>query len=63
MTSTLGRMRHLREGSFNGKSVLYWMVRDKRANDNWALIEAQKIALDNNAVSYTHLTLPPILLV
>jgi len=42
MTSTLGRMRHLREGSFNGKSVLYWMVRDKRANDNWALIEAQK---------------------
>ena len=48
MTSTLGRMRHLREGSFNGKSVLYWMVRDKRANDNWALIEAQKIAIDNN---------------
>ncbi len=48
MTSTLGRMRHLREGSFKGKSVLYWMVRDKRANDNWALLEAQKIALENN---------------
>tara|TARA_A100001011_G_scaffold104394_1_gene110496 strand:- start:27 stop:1307 length:1281 start_codon:yes stop_codon:yes gene_type:complete len=24
------------------------MVRDKRVNDNWALIEAQKIALENN---------------
>ena len=48
MGSTLGRMRHLRPGAFNGKSVLYWMVRDKRVNDNWALIEAQKIALDNN---------------
>lgn len=48
MNSTLGRMRQLRAGAFNGKSVLYWMVRDKRVNDNWALIEAQKIALDNN---------------
>ena len=24
------------------------MLRDKRVNDNWALIEAQKIALENN---------------
>ena len=48
MGSTSGRTRHLRSGAFNGKSVLYWMVRDKRVNDNWALIEAQKIALNNN---------------
>jgi len=48
MNSSVGRMRHLRAGVFQGKSVLYWMVRDKRVNDNWALIEAQKIALDNN---------------
>ena len=33
---------------FKGNSVLYWMVRDKRVNDNWALFEAQKIALKNN---------------
>ena len=44
MNSSVGRMRHLRAGAFNGKSGLYWMVRDKRVNDNWALIEAQKIA-------------------
>ena len=48
MNSSVGRIRHLRAGVFQGKSVLYWMVRDKRVNDNWALIEAQKIALDNN---------------
>ena len=48
MNSSVDRMRHLRAGIFQGKSVLYWMVRDKRVNDNWALIEAQKIALDNN---------------
>ena len=48
MIFTPGRTRHLREGVFQGKSVLYWMVRDKRVNDNWALIEAQKIALENN---------------
>ena len=48
MIFTPGRTRHLRKGVFQGKSVLYWMVRDKRVNDNWALIEAQKIALENN---------------
>ena len=48
MIFTSGKTRHLRKGVFQGKSVLYWMVRDKRVNDNWALIEAQKIALENN---------------
>ena len=48
MILTPGRTRHLRKGVFQGKSVLYWMLRDKRVNDNWALIEAQKIALENN---------------
>ena len=41
------RTRTLKNGSFNGKSVLYWMVRDKRFNDNWALFAAQKAALKN----------------
>ena len=49
MTNSSDRTRHLKSGVFNGNSVLYWMVRDKRANDNWALLEAQKIALKNNA--------------
>ena len=48
MTNSLDRIRHLKNGVFNGNSVLYWMVRDKRVSDNWALIEAQKIALKNN---------------
>ena len=48
MTSSPDRTRHLKNGVFSGSSVLYWMVRDKRVNDNWALLEAQKIALKNN---------------
>ena len=48
MTSSPDRTRHLKNGVFSGNSVLYWMVRDKRVNDNWALLEAQKIALKNN---------------
>ena len=41
------RTRTLKNGSFVGESVLYWMVRDKRFNDNWALLAAQKAALKN----------------
>ena len=48
MTNSFDRIRHLKNGLFKGNSVLYWMVRDKRVNDNWALFEAQKIALKNN---------------
>ncbi len=29
------------------KSVAYWMSRDQRVQDNWALLYAQKIALEN----------------
>ena len=39
------RVRTLNKSQFNGKSVLYWMVRDKRFNDNWALYIAQKAAI------------------
>ena len=48
MTNPPDRTRHLKNGVFSGNSVLYWMIRDKRVNDNWALLEAQKIALKNN---------------
>ena len=40
MGENMGRMRQIRTGPFNGKCVLYWMVRDKRVCDNWALLEA-----------------------
>ena len=44
MGENMGRMRQFRTGSFSGMCVLYWMVRDKRVRDNWALLEAQKKA-------------------
>ena len=47
MGENMGRMRQIRTGPFNGKCVLYWMVRDKRVCDNWALLEAQKKAIEN----------------
>lgn len=39
------RIRTLKAGKFTGHSVLYWMNRDKRVDDNWALIAAQSLAL------------------
>ncbi|MBJ12972.1 MAG: deoxyribodipyrimidine photolyase [Candidatus Marinimicrobia bacterium] len=39
------RFRQLRSSSFKGKAVAYWMIRDKRINDNWALLRAQEVAL------------------
>ena len=49
MISSTDRARSLKQGTFAGQSVLYWMIREKRVKDNWALLEAQKIALRNNA--------------
>ena len=49
MISSTDRARSLKQGTFAGQSVLYWMIRDKRVKDNWALLEAQKIAVKNNA--------------
>jgi len=41
------RTNVLRKGAFSGESVLYWMSRDKRVDDNWALLAAQSVALNN----------------
>ena len=40
------RVKTLQNGFYQGQSVLYWMSRDKRVKDNWALIEAQKFAIE-----------------
>ena len=48
-----GRSRQLKAGSFNGRGVAYWMVRDKRAIDNYALLKAQEIAITNQVPLYT----------
>jgi len=42
----LKRRRVLQDGSFDGSAVLYWMSRDQRAHDNWALAYAQEKALE-----------------
>ncbi|GBG31063.1 Deoxyribodipyrimidine photo-lyase [Hondaea fermentalgiana] len=37
------------EGKNDGGPVVYWMHREKRAEDNWALLKAQSLALAKNA--------------
>lgn len=39
------RVRTLREAQEAGGPVVYWMSRDQRARDNWALLFAQELAL------------------
>lgn len=39
------RVRTLNEGKAGGGPVLYWMSRDQRVKDNWALLYAQERAL------------------
>ncbi len=41
------RITQLQPGDSGGKGpVIYWMSRDQRTSDNWALIHAQNLALD-----------------
>ena len=39
------RSKKLNSINYSGGSVVYWMQRDRRFNNNWALIHAQNIAL------------------
>ena len=39
------RIKILREGTFASGPVVYWMSRDQRVRDNWALLKAQETAL------------------
>lgn len=43
------RARLIKEGEKGRGPVLYWMSRDQRANDNWALLFAQKVAMENKS--------------
>lgn len=40
------RVRLLQTGSENNGPVIYWMSRDQRVHDNWALLFAQQLALE-----------------
>ena len=39
------RVRALRDGAAGQGPIAYWMSRDQRAEDNWALLHAQELAL------------------
>ncbi len=42
------RTRQLQQGRDPGGPVVYWMSRDQRMDDNWALIHAQDLALEKH---------------
>jgi deoxyribodipyrimidine photo-lyase len=41
------RIRTLSQAPSANGPIVYWMIRDQRAHDNWALLYAQEIALQN----------------
>ena len=41
------------------KGVLYWMWRDKRVQDNWALLYSQKMAMELNVPLHVLCCVPP----
>ena len=53
------RIRQLRSGEPLPGPVLYWMSRDQRAQDNWALLHAQQEALARQAPLRVVFTLAP----
>ena len=45
----LERLRTLNGYTYQGGPVVYWLSREQRARDNWALLAAQQLALDHQA--------------
>ena len=41
------RIRLIKEGKDSGGPVIYWMTREQRVSDNWALLLAQNIAVEH----------------
>lgn len=53
------RLRILKEGKSVSGPVVYWMQRDQRAHDNWALIYAQEKAVEFNVPLFVVFNLVP----
>ena len=51
-----------REFPDDAQGILYWMSRDQRVQDNWALLYAQKLALKQNLPLYVCFCLVPTFL-
>jgi len=56
------RARLLRGGEAKTGGVLYWMSRDQRADDNWALLYAQELAVERNSPLAVLFCLVPVFL-
>ena len=56
------RLRPLNHHTYQGGPVIYWLSREQRARDNWALLQAQQLALDNQAPLGVVFTLAPAFL-
>ena len=39
------RIKKLNKLEYSNGGVVYWMQRDRRSNNNWALVHAQNIAI------------------
>ncbi|MHB8929365.1 MAG: deoxyribodipyrimidine photo-lyase [Melioribacteraceae bacterium] len=53
------RIRTLKEGISENGPVTYWMQRDQRVHDNWALLYAQQIALEKKVPLHVAFNLVP----
>jgi deoxyribodipyrimidine photo-lyase len=53
------RIHTLQEGDVSEGIILYWMSRDQRVSDNWALLHAQELALQRRAPLAVAFTLAP----
>ncbi|MCB0731646.1 MAG: deoxyribodipyrimidine photo-lyase, partial [Ignavibacteriae bacterium] len=42
------RIKYLREAEIGKGPIIYWMQREQRVNDNWALIYAYEKTKENN---------------
>jgi len=53
------RVRVLKEGSISSGPVVYWMSRDQRMSDNWALLFSQQLALQKKSLLMVMFCLVP----
>ena len=53
------RVRRIQDGNLQPGPVVYWLSRDQRADDNWALLHAQQQALARQAPLSVVFTLAP----
>jgi len=53
------RVRLIKEGHENKNAVIYWMSREQRVSNNWPLLFAQSLAIENKSPLYVVFCLVP----